>query len=246
MHQQPVGKQVFRERLGNLVRRFMRYCTYAYLREDGTPYYIGKGTKHRPYSKNRLFKPPSKDRILILKQNLTEEEAFKHEIYMITTLGRKDLGTGILRNLTNGGEGTSGWVPSEETKRKQSDSNKGRVKTPEEMQKIAESVAGYSWYNNGEENMQAREHPGEGWAKGRLLDWQTPRNSGMRWYHRDGERKMFKDDPGEGWVLGVTGRDYSNNHTNKGKKWYNNGQHNRMFVDPPDGWVPGMIRKRHG
>ena len=51
--------------------------------------------------------PKDKKRIIYLKKNLTEEEAFKHEKYMIAVLGRKDLGTGILRNLTDGGEGFS-------------------------------------------------------------------------------------------------------------------------------------------
>jgi len=88
----------------------MEYYTYAYLREDGTPYYIGKGIGKRIFDKtNRSSCPIPKDkkRILYLKKNLTEEEAFKHEIYMIAVLGRKDLGTGILRNLTEGGEGFS-------------------------------------------------------------------------------------------------------------------------------------------
>jgi hypothetical protein len=43
-----------------------------------------------------------------LKRNLTEEEAFRHECYMIAVFGRKDIGTGILRNLTDGGDGVQG------------------------------------------------------------------------------------------------------------------------------------------
>jgi hypothetical protein len=95
------------------------FYTYAYLREDRTPYYIGKGKSNRIHSTNRIYKPPKdKSRIIFLKQNLTEEEAFKHEIYMIAVLGRKDNGTGILRNRTDGGDGVSGWVPSEEFRKK--------------------------------------------------------------------------------------------------------------------------------
>ena len=102
------------------------YYTYAYLREDGTPYYIGKGKEYRAFSKHcRNCALPKRDRILFLKKNLSEEEAFKHEIYMIFVLGRKDLGTGILHNKTNGGEGGSGVVTSEETRKKRSERMKG-------------------------------------------------------------------------------------------------------------------------
>jgi hypothetical protein len=70
-----------------------RFYTYAYLREDKTPYYIGKGTRYRAFVKaKKYFQPPKdKSRIIYLKQNLTEEEAFRHEIYMIDVFGRKDL-----------------------------------------------------------------------------------------------------------------------------------------------------------
>ena len=98
----------------------MYYYTYAFLREDRTPYYIGKGKDNRAYrrrNKGEIKPPKDKSRILILKKNLTEEEAFRHERYMISVFGRKDLGTGILHNRTDGGEGASGIVASEETRR---------------------------------------------------------------------------------------------------------------------------------
>ena len=95
-----------------------RFYTYAYLHEDRTPYYIGKGQGNRAYKKHQkgISVPQDKSRIIYLKQNLTEAEAFKHEIYMIAVLGRKDLGTGILLNKTNGGEGPSGAIFTEKWK----------------------------------------------------------------------------------------------------------------------------------
>jgi len=111
----------------------MYYYTYAFLREDRTPYYIGKGKDNRAYrrrNKGEIKPPKDKSRILILKKNLTEEESFKHEVYMIAVFGRKDLGTGILHNRTDGGEGVSGALRSEEYKRKLSDFGKiGGTKT---------------------------------------------------------------------------------------------------------------------
>jgi hypothetical protein len=109
----------------------MEYYTYAYLREDKTPWYIGKGKGRRAYQKHDYFSSPSKDKILILKNNLTEQEAYKHEIYMINIFGRKDLGTGILCNKTNGGDAPPVFTGhTEESKRKISKSLKGRVTRP--------------------------------------------------------------------------------------------------------------------
>ena len=118
-----------------------RFYTYAYLREDRTPYYIGKGKCNRVYNKHQkgISVPKDKSRIIFLKQNLTEEEAFKHEIYMIAVFGRKDLGTGILRNRSDGGEGNSGWIPSEETKdkiRQRAIGRKASQKTKQKLSKI--------------------------------------------------------------------------------------------------------------
>lgn len=136
------------------------FYTYAYLREDRTPYYIGKGRSKRAWSNcNRKGAkgPTDLSRILILKKDLTEEEAFRYERYMIAIFGRKDLGTGILRNLTAGGEGTSGWVPNKETRAKIGEANrnrseearasmskkmKGRSHTAEARAKMSEALRG--------------------------------------------------------------------------------------------------------
>lgn len=96
------------------------FYTYAYLRKkDNTPYYIGKGQKDRAFRKHKgISVPKDRSRVIFLKQNLTEEEAFKHEKYMIAVFGRKDLGTGILLNKTDGGEGVSGHIITEEQREK--------------------------------------------------------------------------------------------------------------------------------
>ena len=94
------------------------YYVYAYLREDGTPYYIGKGKNKRMYiDKGRpVKKPKNEDNIILLESKLDEETAFEKEKYYISLFGRKDIGTGILRNKTNGGEGSSGVIFPEEYK----------------------------------------------------------------------------------------------------------------------------------
>ena len=128
-----------------------RFYTYAYLRENRTPYYIGKGQTRRLYQKcgKPCGVPKDKSRIIYLKQNLTEEEAFKHEIYMIDVFGRIDLGTGILHNRTDGGDGASGWVPSEEQRKNISEGLKGRVPWNKDISHTNETKKKISVANTG-------------------------------------------------------------------------------------------------
>jgi len=90
------------------------YYTYLWLREDGTPYYVGKGFGNRAYVKHsHKFPPPTKEQIVVYPA-VSEAEAFEAEIALIWYYGRKDLGLGCLRNLTSGGEGRTEWFTDDQ------------------------------------------------------------------------------------------------------------------------------------
>jgi hypothetical protein len=117
------------------------FYTYLWLRGDGTPYYVGKGSNGRAYEKHEHngMQPPAAERVIIQGFEL-EEDAFFAEKFLISFYGRKDLGTGCLRNLTDGGEGTSGVIRSSETLARMSAVRRGKTRSPEARAKTSASL----------------------------------------------------------------------------------------------------------
>jgi hypothetical protein len=125
-----------------------RFYVYLFLRSKDsvngkkyTPYYVGKGNGDRAFYKNRRSAPAPKDKacVVFVQEGLTEDEAFSLEQYCIALYGRIDNGSGILRNLTNGGEGISGFVQSEITKQRISEANK-KTYSSEELRKHSSEI----------------------------------------------------------------------------------------------------------
>ena len=123
----------------------MAFYTYLWLREDGIPYYVGKGHGNRAFDwRRRIGSAPARNRIII-QEHLSEEDAFAAEVFLIAFYGRKDLKEGCLINLTNGGEGPAGQKMSPEwcERNRQRVKNTPRRKlTLEECQHISRKLTG--------------------------------------------------------------------------------------------------------
>ena len=146
------------------------FYVYAYLREDETPYYIGKGKERRAWEQHRVngkgvHTPKDYKRIVLLHEDLSEADAFNLEIELIAKHGRKDLGTGILENRTNGGEGSTGTSP--EINWKKGSATRGKSPSPETRQKISQSNQTRDYPNNHTDEVRKKlsENTKKSWEK---------------------------------------------------------------------------------
>lgn len=225
------------------------YYVYLYLREKdsdisitGTPYYVGKGCDRRAFTKHQtgIAVPKDKNRIIFIAENLSEKEAHELEIITIKKYGRIDLGTGILRNKTDGGEGTSGSKHSEKTRKKMSKSMKGKhigkkhfydPITDHEI--VCDPKDIISGYVHGRSNKFKKTHKHKKWYYNPIsneeilcLDENVPKN----------------------YVMGRSCK-YIEKLTNskKGKSFYHNPETNKELLcfanDVPTGYVKGRSTK---
>ena len=124
-----------------------QFYAYMWLREnDGTPWYVGKGSGNRAYQRSLNHWAPTNRALILILNRSSEQEAFNTEIKLIRNWGRKDLGTGCLYNYTNGGDGASagnqyllGYHHTSESKQKVSRALRGVKKSAETRAKMKAS-----------------------------------------------------------------------------------------------------------
>lgn len=146
-----------------------RFYIYAWQYPDGLTFYIGKGHGKRDRDestgRNRFFKSivakirlgGQQPHVKRWQDGLLETDAHALETAYIKLFGRRDLKTGTLCNLTDGGDGEAGRVltaehrakigiassnRSAETRAKISASNTGKKHSAEHRAKIGDAVRG--------------------------------------------------------------------------------------------------------
>jgi hypothetical protein len=119
-------------------------------------FYVGKGYGKRAWKTagrnerwTRTYKKHGMT-VEIVFDSLSEQEAFQCE--KDTILEFRYFGAELC-NMTDGGEGTSGYKPSETTKAKISKIQKGRIKTEQERKNISKAQIGRVFSKEHIENM---------------------------------------------------------------------------------------------
>ena len=170
------------------------FGAYIHAKPDGTPFYVGKGKRKRmrdfytarsQWHKNITAKYGRDNIITHFMECSSEDNAFALEVGLIKTMKANGY---TLCNLSDGGEGPSGYKHDPETVERVRQQNLGRVQSDEERQLrsealkgkskpprtashtalIASKIKGRKWYNNGKNVCFVHEgHQPDGYVLGR-------------------------------------------------------------------------------
>lgn len=142
------------------MNKFYTYC----LIDPRTcqPFYVGKGTGTRMYSHwaNRRTKRVTNFRLkhilceldnqklkpvyAVVLSNVTSDDAFSKECELISHYGRLDNNTGILCNMTSGGDGRVGWSAEQKTRKADHELSKNKGRPVVQYTLFGEYVATYT------------------------------------------------------------------------------------------------------
>lgn len=161
------------------------FYVYYWKRMDiDSIFYVGKGKNNRykdMSSRNKWFlnivNKVGLDNIKIevIESNLSEQDAFKKEIFYIEKF--KSEGHQLV-NLTSGGDGSSDWYSylSEEEKEKHKEKSKsflGKKHTKETKMKMSEKAKGRKWNDEYKKLFSEKAKGREGFWKGKKLSMET-------------------------------------------------------------------------
>jgi hypothetical protein len=124
---------------------------YVWFRECGKPFYVGVGRNNRYKSLIRR-NPHTLNVVRALGgiENVRKtiyyvdswESGCQLEKLLIAKYGRSDVGTGILTNMTDGGEGTINKIVTEKVRTAVSAANKKRIWSPASKKKTSDAMKG--------------------------------------------------------------------------------------------------------
>ena len=139
-----------------------RFYVYEHLRSDtGAIFYVGKGTGKRCFVKshhhrNEFWQRTEKKAggfcVRMVAKNVDEELAFlveQERISQLRTVGVR------LCNMTDGGDGTSGWIKTPEWRKKIGAAHRGKTVSKQTKAKLSASAIGYRHSEDAKAKMSA-------------------------------------------------------------------------------------------
>ena len=109
-----------------------RYYVYAHTKPNGEIFYVGKGSNKRAFctfGRSKVWEAYTNKYGLnpvFIDRNLSQDQAFELEEFLIAELGTKKDRSGTLVNLTDGGEGSIGRIYTNDQRKRFSEKMKGR------------------------------------------------------------------------------------------------------------------------
>lgn len=151
------------------------FYVYVLFRPNGIPCYVGKGKNARWIAHERAGCNHSNKhlaRIIVnaggalpkikVREGLTEAEAIETEIALIAAIGRGNYGP--LVNLTNGGDGISGFIQT----RAQHEAHLAKMNTPEIIEKCRKNATGNTVNRGRRHSIISKQNMSDG-GKGKIL-----------------------------------------------------------------------------
>ena len=237
---------------------------YKHIRLDTNQiFYIGVGkTDKRPYSKvyrNKYWHNVVNKAgyfVEIILNDLTWDEALQKERELIKKYGRLDNKTGVLVNMTDGGDGVNGYKHTEEWKLAASERNKNKIISDEQKAIVK------NYMENRVITDEFKANVSKGVIKyydekGRKPRKETHNKKDLIWVNKDKvNTKVFKGHVDiyltEGWILGRhLQSETASKMAKKGSKWMNNTINEGMILDNEINhylslnWVYGRIKNKN-
>ncbi len=131
------------------IERPKRHYVYVHLKADTLePFYVGEGQKRRgwhTHGRSKHWNSVVRKHgvlVMIAQDDMLEAFAFELERNLIARIGRKDKGLGPLVNYTDGGDGASGAIRSDEFKARNVAFHTGRKRSEATKKNISEAKRG--------------------------------------------------------------------------------------------------------
>jgi hypothetical protein len=184
-----------------------RFYVYEHIRKDtGAVFYVGKGSGkrcnhfvNRGKFWNNFCKSKDNVEVRLPIKNVDEEFSLLAEVELIDLYRRRGV---RLVNISDGGEGTSGWIPSEETRKRIGEANKRTPKASGEKH-----------------GMFGKKHTAESLAKMVLSQNRRDHtNHPMRGKHHTDEAKAKVSLARKGKCVGKDNPFYGKTHTDEIRK----------------------------